>query len=443
MRSRTYAALTVLLVFCLPTGLWADALFTYGFSPRTIGMGGAMTALADDISSSFYNPGGTIQAQKIQAGIGYLYSFSDLSPKFTDADIELPATQGVMVGINLPIPFGAWMKDRLWMGFSGFFPDNVLLSIMVPGPTDPQVPMLQNSGRSVSLITTLAVRIIDGLGVGGGAQLFDNTTGEINASVDATGQIVTTVGQELPTSFAPLGGLFLSPGEWTNKLVGFRVGLTYRQRFFTRYRIPVNTYLGGIPLSVDFEAVSLYTPDQYVLGLGYVWGDRLKVGIDGTYNVWSDFPDPNLQIKVKMKIPLLPITFQDSQSLDPNFRDTITIRAGGEWTALSKPTVDLHLRGGYFYDPTPVPGQTGITNYLDTDRHVAALGPGVVVKQIGSFKLVTPLAIDVAFQYQHLVERIFYKSADVPFDNPGYPKIGIGGSLFSVSLMIGTQFGIE
>ena len=439
--ARSFLALAIALGCVSPAG--ADVLFTYGFSPRTMGMGNAFVAVGDDASASYYNPGAIIQSENVRVSAGYLYAFSNLTTKFAEKNADLGDTQGIAVGVNLPIPLGSVMKDRIWFGFVGFFPNDVLLSIRVPFPTDPQYVLLQNSGRSVSIIPTLGFRLIDGLGIGGGAQLFDNTAGEINAQVDATGEIVTTVGQELPTSFAPIAGIFWAPGETIPAAGGIRFGFTYRREFFTNYKIPVNTFIGGIPLSVKFEAVSLYTPDQFVLGFAYFLEDRLKVSADASYNRWSTFPDPNLQIDVDLTIPLLPITFRDSDDLDPDFHDTVSLRAGCEWKALDVPVVDLFVRGGYFYDPSPVPGQKETTNYLDTDRHVFAASPGIVIKQFGSYVLKTPISIDLGFQYHHLVERVAHKRPDVDLRNPGYPKIGVSGSLFSFSAMIGSEFDVE
>jgi long-chain fatty acid transport protein len=440
-RARVRAFLVVLLV--VPAAAGADVLFTYGFSPRTMGMGNAFTAVADDVASSYFNPGGTIQNTRPSAQIGYLYSFPDLRATSIEHGPDLDSTHGIAVGVNLPIPFKSWLKDRIWFAFTGFFPDNVLLSIEVPYPTDPQYVLLQNSGRSVALVPTLSVRIIDGLGIGGGAQLFDNTSGEINADVSATGEIVTTVGQELPTSFAPMGGIFADFGKFTPAMKGFRLGFTYRRKFFTYYTIPVNTYLGGIPLKVGFEATSLFTPDQFVLGLAYFFRDRWRFALDASYNRWSEFPDPNLRIHVNMTIPLLPVKFQDSEPIDPDFHDTITWRGGVECQAVARPDFDFWLRAGYFYDPTPVPPQTGETNYLDTDRHAVSLSPGFVVRKIGKLPMKAPLVVDLGFQYQYMVPRVFHKEGGSRLLNPGYPKIGIAGSLFATSVMIGTSFDFE
>ena len=43
----------------------------------------------------------------------------------------------------------------------------------------------------------------------------------------------------------------------------------------------------------------------------------------------------------------------------------------------------MALRGGYHYDPTPVPPQPGVTNFVDASRHVVAMGAGLTLVRLG------------------------------------------------------------
>ena len=42
-----------------------------------------------------------------------------------------------------------------------------------------------------------------------------------------------------------------------------------------------------------------------------------------------------------------------------------------------------------------------------------------------------------------MVPRIFHKGAEASLFNPGYPKIGMSGSLYSVSVDVGASFDFE
>jgi hypothetical protein len=57
---------------------------------------------------------------------------------------------------------------------------------------------------------------------------------------------------------------------------------------------------------------------------------------------------------------------------------------------------------GYVYRPSPVPEQTGINNYADSDKHVVTVGTGI--EFFDPWKLrKQPIIIDLVFQ-AHILE---------------------------------------
>ena len=400
-----------------------------------------MSATADDFAAAYYNPAGTAFQTRPVAGVGYMLTDSAISGIGVSAP-GLDYTQGLLFGTTLPLPFGGFLENRLSFGISTFFPNGLLLGIKVPYPTDPQYVVLQNSGRSLTLIPTLGVKLTEGIAVGGGAQLFDNTSGELNATIDPNGTIQATVGQELTTSFAATFGILLKPGEYWDSLKGFRLGFVFRDRFFTTYDIPVNTYIANVPLNVSFRATSLYTPRQWIAGVAYSTTHWLWEA-DLSFNEWSHFPDPNLVISTQMKIPILPVTLKDSISYPPHFHDTFTVRAGTEWMFVDAHDVDFLTRLGYSFDPSPVPSQHGDTNYLDTDRHITGFSMGCRWHGVGDYRFDVPFLFDLGVQGQYLVPRTSYKRNDVDRENPGYPKVGLSGWLYAICITVSTEFDYE
>ncbi len=433
--------LAAFLVVCVVPSAFADVLFTYGFSPRGVGLGGAMSATADDFGASYYNPAGTVFQPRPNFGLGYLVTGSQLNGLGIDAP-DLDRTQGLLLGLSFPLPLGGFLHERLAFGLASFFPNGLLLGISVPYPEDPQYVVLQNSGRSLTLIPTLSIKLMRGWSIGGGAQIFDNTTGEFNAVVKANGAVDATVGEELTASYAATFGMMFRPGEYWTVLDGLRIGLVFRDKFYTYYDIPVSSYISSVPLAVYFSAFSIYTPRQWVVAAAYT-RRRWLWEVDASFNEWSDFPDPTLKVDVQLKIPVLPVTFRNSKRYAPHFHDTFTVRAGSEVLAYDGRDLDLFLRGGYSFDPSPVPPQTGDTNYLDTDRHIGGCSLGLQWSGVGDFRFETPFAFDAAFQAQYLTERRAYKKEDVDADNPGYPSIGFSGWLYAVLATVGTHFDFE
>ena len=436
----------LMLICATALGVWrgvarADVFYTYGYAPRGIGMGGAMTAVADDFAAAYYNPAGEAFHGQPSIGIGYLFAGSRMSGIGISAP-KLDDTRGLLLGAILPIPFGGFLTDRVAFGLASFFPNGVLLGIDVSFPTQPQYPLLQNSGRSMTFIPTLGVKILDGLSIGGGAQIYDNTSGEWRGRLNSDGSIHATVTQSMNATFWPTGGLMIRAGEFWPALDGWRFGFVFRDRFFTHYTIPVVANVSGIPLTLNMNAISLYTPRQYVAGVSYAAG-RWLFALDGSYNQWSDFPSPSLTVNVKFPIPVLPIKFLPSVSHPPHLHDTLTVRAGVETTAWRGADGDFLARAGLAFDPSPVPPQTGDTNYLDNDRYIGSLSFGWRWQGVGAYRFDAPLVIDVAGQAQYLPPRVTYKSSSVDSHNPGYPKVGFRGWLFAVGASLSVPFDYE
>ena len=81
-------------------------------------------------------------------------------------------------------------------------------------------------------------------------------------------------------------------------------------------------------------------------------------------------------------------------------------------------TVSVRARGGYAWVPSPVPDQTGITNYVDNDKHVGAIGLGI---ELGHISRVSkgPVRFDLALQTQSLVRRTTVKDPSLVKDEDG------------------------
>ena len=83
----------------------------------------------------------------------------------------------------------------------------------------------------------------------------------------------------------------------------------------------------------------------------------------------------------------------------PGFKDIFVPRIGSEFVVNRHVT----LRAGYCYQASPVPDQTGITNYADADKHVISAG-GEVRVFLPPQILEHPIQVDLAFQ-AHVLEK--------------------------------------
>ena len=89
----------------------------------------------------------------------------------------------------------------------------------------------------------------------------------------------------------------------------------------------------------------------------------------------------------------------------PDFHDIFVPRIGAEYLA----NKHLSLRAGYVYRPSPVPDQTGINNYADSDKHVITFGAGVSFFDPWKLRK-QPIILDFVFQAHILEERSVIKT---------------------------------
>jgi len=72
------------------------------------------------------------------------------------------------------------------------------------------------------------------------------------------------------------------------------------------------------------------------------------------------------------------------------------------------------LRAGYSFQKSPIGPQTGITNYIDRDRHTMAVGAGWAIDKPVSF-LPGDLRFDVHAQFNVLPDAVTMKSNPADF----------------------------
>ncbi len=400
-------------------------------------MGSASAALVDEPAAAYLNPAGLVVPRQPSVTLGYDALVYDL--EIDGARADLSSVSSLVFGTTFPIPLERVIGVRAAFGISIQMSGDVLLEQAVPFPTVPHFILHQNTARLLHLLPALAFEPWPGVEVGAGFLLFDNTVGALELGLGARGDATFDVDQELKTILSPLVGIQLDGHAFAAALDGWRAGLVFRDSFDVPYRIPVNAFLGGLPLVVDFSATALYTPQQVEAGLAWSPSTDLTFAGEVLWNRWSQFPDPALAIDLDLTIPVLPIVFTDSLLRDPGFRDTWSGRLGVEaWIERSE-TLDVALRAGYAFEPTPVPEQTDVTNLLDSDRHLVSAGVGLRCHELFGEALPHPLRVDGYFQAQLLPSRTHAKSADVPADDAGYPEVRGGGSIYHAGLSLSIE----
>lgn len=424
----------------------ANPLDTFGFGSRAASMGSAVVADSSDFAAVYYNPAGLVGAKGPDFSVGYFHASHNLAMNGRDNHVD--SVRGIVGGFVTPgkiagIPFA--------FGLATHLPDERISRIRTMRQEQPRWELYDNRSQLLYLSTALAIRPFSFLEIGAGITHLAATRGrlEITGKADIVNphdsQLRHEVMADLSTVRYPQAGMRVHLGD------AFTLGLAYRAR--TRLELQLDTKLQGqvdalgleIPASYSLSSrnVGVFIPRQMALGSSMkLWDRHLTVNLDVTWMGWSTYESAisrsttELDVKVPEGIPVtIPPNPKPTQVIPPNFRDTFVPRLGIEYVGQVNESIEVPFRAGYVYERSPVPTQKGVTNFVDTDRHVLSLGTGVrLLRPIA--ELPGDLRLDLHAQYSLLPERVMLK--DDPTDFTGDYRAG--GNILSAGATLGLGF---
>lgn len=399
----------------------ANPLDTFGYTSADIAMGGGVTALAGSYDACYYNPAGLALLDGFDVGLGVQV----FRPFLKSSINRLDASTGVIeprqvsrgstgtlfdLGIASPIPLGKGLDRHLFWGIQAAFPGSTLYAVRERPVQEAYFPFMEERNRRLVLNGALAGRW-KWLMVGVGVSLLPNVYGRVDVDFTREGRANQTE-VDVKMNLSPNVGALVEP------IPGLTVGLTWRGANRTHLSIPVNAVLSDKIAAIRLKvlAYDYSTPHQIALGLAYQ-KPGYRVAADVTYSMYRDFRQSAPSV-------LLYSSSADDKVIketlvpDANFRNSWAVRLGGEW----RPVAALALRAGFGWVQSPVPAQTGVTNFLDGDRYMGSIGLGFDAASVGG----PPLSVDLHMQYAWMVG---HRDAKTVFDpgNPGYPSVASEG----------------
>lgn len=379
----------------------------YGAEPEAMGMAGAYSTLANRGSGAYYNPGamGFLQDEDVQFGI--MGQTQDL--KFNGREKALDQTSGWSLAFSNKLGI---LGRKFGVSTLFFIPSDRVIRITSREVSDPRFQFYDNYPNRLGLYFALGHELIeDVLSVGAGFQIMADISGGIDVNfaflaVDDRDQyqngdpceISNNPDCQLVPGDAPESAYVKTHFDETLKLKAFpnaglllkpikqaRVALVYRSKFQQRVRIPESfdltvPFLGKIPVGVQVNLDSFYQPSAAVLGMSYspdyeASSDTWTASLDITHQRFSEYKTDELDLQMRNTQELedrFSFGLLQHKRVDAGFKDVISYRAG----FMHKPSEYCRYMLGYAYLPTPIPNQTGRSNFLDSDRHMATGGLG-------------------------------------------------------------------
>ncbi len=362
----------------------AGVFSTFGAGARSSGMAGGGIALSDDFTALYACPA-LMAFGPSSLGVGFVGGVNRLGVRLSARpDGYDPPDLG---GASPVIPYAYRLRPRAdpghppdilgftaggvtsagvdWLRVGGFaYLPVVGLGRQFTYFADEREQYFSNTVRpelygeqlvSQEVVTGVAVRPVDWLALGAGLMLgFSSRSDSLVLVPDLANQSYQEVNLRVETGLSLAAVAGVAARLLDRRLV---LAVTFRDRQRLPIRGRAEVQMAGVqgtaqyPFFQDLRLNVLYRPRELVLAAGWK-GERFGVALDLTWQQWSDY--------------------RDNHDGPAGFSDTWTLRAGGEW----RPAGGVVLRGGLGYRPSPVPDQTGRTNYVDNDMVLMGVGAG-------------------------------------------------------------------
>jgi long-chain fatty acid transport protein len=431
MRKFSAVAITILTFLAIPVPVFASMGEICGLGIRSQSMAGTGVALTFDGSEAYANPAGLTGVNFFKdVGLTTEFGISTFDLKGTvDSSINgkhSPSGQESVtnIGFNISADLSAISKylggKPLVFGGTFLIPTDSLYWWRAQLPEEERYIFYYDDLHRLVAVAGLGYEPVKWLSIGVSANILlkleTNSSGPVYVDqqaikeivsayfgpngnqqyVDVTGEIAED--QKTKLSVSPIIGIQIKP---TDKI---SFGFTWRDELYmddygkNHVEVLIIPDPDKKPLTISFDYdhhfAHYYSPSQWAFGAAYTFNNGLKLSADLTWMQWSGYLD------------IL------HNSPTPSFRDVPNIRAGAEKEIIdsSKWLGDMTLRGGYSFWKSPVPDQTGTTNYLDNDKHIFSIGTENRWDKPGKYWS-KPISIQTMAQYHYLIDRTYTKTA--------------------------------
>jgi long-chain fatty acid transport protein len=349
----------------------ADSGAEGGESARAAALGDAVVARAGDTSAISFNPAGIADVDRTTITLlGHAaYYRLDAARTGEPGTATERGIGGYGISLVAPLPGPEWLR-RFRLGAAIHVPSSGIITIEAPTRIDlPNAPLYDARLERTAATFAVGVALPGNLDLGIGVTVAPSLIGPSYVSYDVTRG--TTVDDGVVVRLdrdVRFGGSLLLGARWA-PVPQFSIGIAYRQGVALRAQGPINIRAGSILANDPLDFVDTFSVDEVAIGVAFQLTPELSLSTDMTWASWSSFRT------LRNTVP------------SPGFRDTVSLRAGGEYV------VDrwAAIRLGYAFEPTPVPPQVGLTSYLDADRHVLSGGFGIDLEPLTH----TPLHFDL------------------------------------------------
>ncbi len=409
----------------------ANPFDSFGAGVRANAMGGAYAALSEDIAGAYYNPAALTQAHGLQFEFGYHWAEPHL--EFNHKPVDVDKNAGWQFG-GLASQY--IFKKRFTAGANIFVPDDHVMRFLMLPRSEARYVMYSNDNHVLVADVAVGLGIVeDRFSVGFGLSLMGDNAGGVDMQIRESESSTGSLDSNIKPIYSPIYGL------WGRPLDMLRLGLCYREKTEVNLDLPNTIHIpeletfdeNSISILAESEvylvaeSYSHFSPRMIQFGAAWDISPAWLVSADVAWQQWSAYHDQSIDMIIELDGglgQLFKISPQPPLE-DPDFEDIFVPAFGVEYIPAKRDLWRLALRGGYWYRPSPVPDQKGISNFADSDTHAFSAGIGINAKD--SYGVAPkPFSLDMYGRLRVLEEREIVKDS---MANPAGDFV-IGGNIY-------------
>ncbi|MEP7169967.1 MAG: outer membrane protein transport protein [Bacteroidota bacterium] len=336
---------------------------------RQAAMGHCGTGTVTDAAGIFFNPGtiSFLNTNSVTAGVNFIFHKTEyLEPSPGIYTTETKNTTGTPVNFYAAFRFLKNKKLSAGLGINTPFGSKVEYEENWKG----QFLLREIDLKTFFIQPTLAYKITDKIGIGAG---FVFSTGSMTLRKAIPVQFMNeNYGEGILQGDAKGTGFNL--GLFVQLTEKFSLGLSYRSSVKVKVKEGDASFSVPVALSEYFPNTSFTTeislPYIFNFGAGYKISEKTKVVFDLNYVGWKSYDTLSFDFAENTE------KLEDIHSAR-RYKNSFIFRAGVEY----KWKENIFLRGGAYYDQSPVQDGYLTPETPDVDKFVVTCGAGIKVNK--------------------------------------------------------------
>lgn len=385
----------IVSLFCFaPSVAHAAGLFLAPRGVRPLARGGSYVAGADDVNALSYNPAGLAESKTgVLIDLGLPLYTTDYTRQVYNTSAPMQTVQGKGMGIPIPTlgaTFGLEQVPDLRFGIS-IAADYPQLQQWPDSATSPQRYAIGNyNGTAITKIATgAAYRFSDYLSIGAAFQLLTGNFASETTASGCDGGMCTQpenpdydmrIQMAAKNIWVPgfHAGVQVRPAPWVRLGLAWETGYTIDHGADFRIRLPNAPAYAGASMSSDTIKghIKMRLPQVVRGGVEFRIGSMARVESSVVWEQWSVHDKININLGNAQinNLTALGTYGVSPMAIHRGFKDTWSLRLGGEVAPPLPNGLPLVFRAGFMYEPSAIPTANLTAMTVDLDKYLGALG---------------------------------------------------------------------